>query len=446
MPRKKTTSAPSRQHSFAAAAGRLEEGRLPSAPFTDPEVYELEKERVFRRSWMFLAHESEIARPRDYVVRYLLDDSVIVTRGDDGEVRTVLNTCRHRGNRVCGNERGNASHFICPYHGWTYRNTGELSGVPLGEKIYGPRFDRNELGLVPVPRQAMFHGMIFGSLDPDAPDLEDDLGPMKWYLELLTRRSESGQEVPVPPSRFVVRSNWKVGADNFVGDGYHTMTTHRSAVELGLVPKDPSFGMYGHHVDVGNGHGVALVGAPPGAPAPPFGGYPPGIVASLERSYPSAAHVEVARSTLFMHGTIFPNLSFLNASLSKDPNSMPVPFLFFHLWRPLGPERTEVWTWFFVERDAPERFKRESYLAYVRNFGPGGVFEQDDMENFRNITAALGGMLAREGELNYQMGMDVVRPDPQWPGPGDAYPIDFVEANQRGFHRRWLRQMGDTDR
>ena len=425
-----------------AAARRLVDGRLPSRFFTGS--YHLEKEHVFKKTWNFLAHESEIPNPGDYVVRYIVDDSFIVARGDDRQVRVLLNACRHRGNRVCGNERGHASRFICPYHGWTYRNDGALGGVPLAEKIYGPRFDKRELGLVPIPRQASFHGMIFGCLDANAQSLEDELGDMKWYLELLLCRSSAGIEVPVPPSRFVMRSSWKVGADNFVGDGYHTMMTHRSAVELGLVPKDPSFGMYGHHVDVGNGHGTAMVGAPPGMPAPPFGGYPTEIVESLQRAYPSKEQIEVARGTLFMHGTVFPNLSFLNAALAKDPFSMPTPFLFFHVWRPLAADRTEVWTWFFVERDAPEWFKRESYLAYVRNFGPGGVFEQDDMENFRNITESLKGALASEGDIDYRMGMDVVAPDPEWPGPGAAYPIDFVEANQRSFHRRCLELLRES--
>jgi hypothetical protein len=80
----------------------------------------------------------------------------------------------------------------------------------------------------------------------------------------------------------------------------------------------------------------------------------------------------------------------------------------------------------------------------VRNFGPGGVFEQDDMENFRNITESLKGALASEGDIDYRMGMDVVDPDPEWPGPGAAYPIDFVEANQRSFHRRCLELLRES--
>src|SRR5262249_4457465 len=132
----------------------VREGRIPAGIYSQPEVFDLERERLFTRTWQFLAHESEIPEPGDYVVRRVLGDSFIVVRDERGRLRALLNMCRHRGMQVGRAELGNASPFRCPYHAWTYRNTGELVGVPFHAESYGGDavLDRAEKGLVPAPR------------------------------------------------------------------------------------------------------------------------------------------------------------------------------------------------------------------------------------------------------------------------------------------------------
>ncbi|WP_243095114.1 Rieske 2Fe-2S domain-containing protein, partial [Thermus thalpophilus] len=186
----------------------LEQGLVPAGIFNDPEVFELEKERIFSRSWIFLAHASEIPAPGDYVLRYILNNAFIVVRGEDGRIRAFLDMCRHRGMRVCRAEMGNASHFRCPFHGWTYRNDGTLVGVPAEREAFGEGFQKSEWGLFPIPKLAEVDGLIFGNLDPGAPSLEEWLGDARWYLELVTRRSPAGLEVLGPPQRFVVNTDW----------------------------------------------------------------------------------------------------------------------------------------------------------------------------------------------------------------------------------------------
>ena len=102
---------------------------------------------------MFLAHESEIPDPGDYVVRRVLADSFIVARDEAGVVRVMFNMCLHRGMQVCRAEMGNASHFRCPYHAWTYRNDGRLAGLPFHEEAYGGEdgFARAGQSLLPAP-------------------------------------------------------------------------------------------------------------------------------------------------------------------------------------------------------------------------------------------------------------------------------------------------------
>ena len=114
-----------------AIAAHIGRGLIPAHVYSDPDVFALERDRIFGRAWVFVAHESEIPTPGDFVVRRVVDDSLIVVRDDAGDIRVHFNMCIHRGMQVCRAERGSASHFRCPYHGWSYRNDGSLAGLPF---------------------------------------------------------------------------------------------------------------------------------------------------------------------------------------------------------------------------------------------------------------------------------------------------------------------------
>src|SRR3954447_13826069 len=210
-------------------------GMIPAHVYNDREIFELEKERVFSRAWVFVGHESEIALPGDYVVRRVLEDSFIVTRDEKGEIRAHFNMCLHRGMQVCRAEMGNASHFRCPYHGWSYRNDGRIVGLPFHKDAYGGEagFKRKGQRLLPAPNLATYNGLVFISMDPDAEPLEAFLGDFRFYLDYYTRQSPSGIELR-GPQRWRIKANWKIGAENFAGDMYHTPHTHTSVVEIGL--------------------------------------------------------------------------------------------------------------------------------------------------------------------------------------------------------------------
>src|SRR5215470_17613208 len=171
---------------LAAIVSQVRRGMIPAHIYADPAIFALERDRLFARSWVFLAHESEIPAPGDYVVRRVLADSFIVARDEGGEVQVMFNMCLHRGMQVCRAEMGNASHFRCPYHAWTYRNDGRLVGLPFHAEAYGGEdgFARQGQALLPAPSMDSYNGLIFISLRDDPPPLRDWLGDFAFYLDL----------------------------------------------------------------------------------------------------------------------------------------------------------------------------------------------------------------------------------------------------------------------
>jgi phenylpropionate dioxygenase-like ring-hydroxylating dioxygenase large terminal subunit len=144
---------------------------------------------------VFVGHESEIARPGDYVVCRVLEDSFIVTRDEQGEIRAHFNICLHRGMQVCRAGMGNTSHFRCPYHGWSYRNDGRIVGLPFDPDARAARPGSNARGSGCSPAQPgdlQLDDLRVVSLDPAAPPLEEFLGDFRVYLDYDTKQSGSG--------------------------------------------------------------------------------------------------------------------------------------------------------------------------------------------------------------------------------------------------------------
>ena len=108
----------------------VETGRISREIFVSDELYQKEQEQVFARTWLFVGHESQISNPGDYFTSCMGEESVILVRDRQQQVHVFLNTCRHRGMKVCRYDEGNATVFTCPYHGWSFATDGTLAGVP----------------------------------------------------------------------------------------------------------------------------------------------------------------------------------------------------------------------------------------------------------------------------------------------------------------------------
>ena len=435
--------------SIDSIAANIAEGMVPAHVYSDPAVFAVERERVFGRSWVFLAHESEIAAPGDYVVRRIVDDSLIVVRDEAGEVRVHFNMCLHRGMQVCRAEVGNAAVFRCPYHAWSYRNDGTLAGLPFHDDAYGGEavLARDEHRLLPPAQVETYNGLIFVCLSPDTPPLREFLGDFAYYLDLYTRHSASGIELH-GPQRWRINANWKIGCENFVGDMYHTPFTHRSVVDIDLF-REPKANKRKEGVVyfAGKGGGTTYK-----LPAGDFRermryvGYPDEMIARMAKAWTTSQHRLVADDGFMVSAaTAFPNLSFVHNWPQVRSDGNVVPFISLRQWQPVSATETEVLSWFAVDAEAPADFKRDSYRAYLMCFGSSGMFEQDDVENWVSITSASRGSMARRLLLNSRMGLDrtgaeLSPPLEHFAGPGTAR-AGFGEFNQRNWLTLWASHL-----
>ena len=195
---------------------------LPSRYYLDSEIYEQEKEAIFYRNWHYVCHATAVAHPGDYVTTRIVDESLFVIRGEDGELRAFYNVCRHRAHQLLAGT-GNTKGIVCPYHAWTYSLSGELRHARNSENVSG--FNRTEFCLPPVQVE-IFLGLVFINLDPDAeslaklvPDLEQDIRLRIPDLDSLTVKA------PAEFGGTKINAGWKVVADNYI-ECYHCTPAH----------------------------------------------------------------------------------------------------------------------------------------------------------------------------------------------------------------------------
>ena len=203
----------------------LDDMSLPGWLYYDPEFFEAEKAAFLRASPQVVCHQSEIALAGEWRSLEYLGESVIVIRGDDGEVRAFSNVCRHRGSRLVDGSGGCAKVLTCPYHAWSYARDGRLVGVPHRQEY--PGLKTEELGLKPVELQN-WRGFLFVTLEPGLPSVAEMMAPYEHEVEPY--RFEDLRvlgRVTVRPRQL----NWKTLCDNY-SDHLHIPVGHPGLTRL----------------------------------------------------------------------------------------------------------------------------------------------------------------------------------------------------------------------
>lgn len=414
-----------------------ENGEISRYIFSDEAIYDLEMEKIFKTSWLYIGHESQIRNPGDYVLSRMADESVILNRDNDGKIHVFLNTCTHRGMKVCRYDEGNTRNFVCPYHGWGFRNSGELAIVPQYEETYkGQLFDKGEWGLVEVAQISMLRGTIWATWDPEAPSLKEYLGEAWFGLDrALSPWNGSDDEIELlgSPQKWIIPSNWKIVAENFSGDLAHNIS-HASVDKVGIGANNKE----GRRDDPGQfilsaypeGHGI-LFGVLPEGQEPNDYRISPATAAYYLENWRARQKLqgESGRVTPVV-GTIFPNTSFHG----QQPRTLLVA-------HPSGPNQTEMWRVYFVDKKAPPEVKAFLRRYYTRYSGPGGMTEQDDMENWNYATSSCRGSVARNFPFNYKAGLRLTKTHPLIPGHVTEHPALHSEENVRRLYQRWAEVM-----
>ena len=416
----------------------VEHGTVSREVFVNEEIYQQELEQIFARAWLFIGHESQVPNPGDYFQSRMGEESVLLVRDRKGELHVFLNTCRHRGMKVCRYDEGNALLFTCPFHGWSFATDGKLVGVPEFQSAYYGELDKAAWGL-PEARIANFYGSIWATWDPNACSFEDYLGD---YAPLVAQHFEgddgrpNGVEVFGGVHKWRMPSNWKFPATSFNGDAAHGSITHRSINAAAIGPQGEVGGGDRHGMRFprerlelimpGLGHGGHLTVHEPDEPYVETWQTMPRVEDYFREAYQERMKRHAGGKVVEGGTNVFPNFSTGGA-----PRTIVV-------WHPHGPYHTECWRFYFVDKQAPPEVRDGLRHWVMRYSGPAGMTEQDDMENWNYASAASRGTIARRYAYHYGMGIGHDRIHEFLPGRVSQV---RSEGAQRTRFARWLEFM-----
>jgi phenylpropionate dioxygenase-like ring-hydroxylating dioxygenase large terminal subunit len=217
----------------------VQPGRVHKRLYTDPDIFELELERIFGSAWIYVGHESQVKSPGDFVATRIGRKPLLLVRDADGKIQLLHNQCAHRGSMVIASDSGHTSEFRCCYHGWTYHLDGSLKAAPLLHG-YPPHFDPKnpELAMLRVPRVASYRGFVFGSLAQDGPSLTDYLGYMTTSFDDMVDRAPDGElELAGGSFKHTYKGNWKLYLENLC-DAAHPLFVHQSSIDAAREQSD----------------------------------------------------------------------------------------------------------------------------------------------------------------------------------------------------------------
>ncbi|MFD6882086.1 aromatic ring-hydroxylating dioxygenase subunit alpha [Rhodococcus sp. NPDC060084] len=408
--------------------------------YRDDVIFAQEREKIWRHSWLYLGHETEISENGDFKTRNLGGRPLIFCRDQHGTVQAYLNACPHRGTILCRETEGRTKLFQCFYHAWTFRNSGELAALPDSSAYPDDSAFIGSLSLRRVPRLAIHEGFVFVAFDDQVPDLLDHLGKAADFLSMTASIGADGMTTLPGVQKYSVKGNWKLAVENAM-DGYHFAPTHNTFVgylrETGFAVTDHD--QYAH--DLGQGHGLLVLTGHNGRIGmvwePRFGEKEKDRIvekrAEMEQRLGAERAAEVADASKILF--IFPNL------LLFDLEALTIRQL-----EPVAPDHTDVRAWQLVEVGEPEDVRALRLKTMASFVGPGGLATPDDIEAYEAVQR---GIVATADVAPYaEFGVEDLDYSDMSRGMADdlAGPRgrSVDEGAMRSFWRHWSRRIGSV--
>ncbi len=219
--------------------------------YTDPEIFNLEMERIWGKSWIYVGHESQVKEAGEYYSTTIGSQPVLLTRHKDGNFHVLFNRCAHKGAQLVGDSCGKVKDLRCGYHAWRFDMDGKCISIPLVQGYDDTGFSKDDecANVQKLPRYASYRGFVFASLSKTGPDLVSWLGGVASSIDNMVDRAPEGElEVTGGVMRYEHDSNWKFFLEN-LNDMMHPMIVHQSSSltarkvakrELGADTKVPS--------------------------------------------------------------------------------------------------------------------------------------------------------------------------------------------------------------
>ena len=380
----------------AALARLVEADRVHRDVYTDPEIFQLEMERLWARTWVYAGHASQVPAAGDYITVDVAAVPLIVVRHTDGSIRVLRNRCAHKGTKVVGDTAGNTGkHFRCPYHSWSYRTDGTLLTIPLRQGYDGTRLHHTEAarGLAAVKHVEIYRGFVFVRLAEEGIGFREYFGDSLSSIDNLADRSPGGElEITGGCLRYLHNCNWKMFVEN-LNDTMHPMVAHASSAGTAKrlwqdkpadLPKPmaieqyvPFANDYKFFDDMGvrvyaHGHSFS------------------GVNFSIHSSYSSVPEYEEAMVRAYgaerarhilgtvRHNTVYyPSLTIKGAIQS------------IRVARPLAADRTLIESYTFRLKGAPERLLQRTVMYNRLINSPMSVVGHDDLHCYRSIQEGL---------------------------------------------------------
>ena len=412
--------------------------------YTDPQIFDLEMERIWGHAWIFIGHESQVPKTGDYFATTLGTQPVIMIRNADKDIKVLYNRCPHKGALLLDKGCGHAEKIRCPYHGYVFDSGGKLAHIPRAEGYDGSEFGTGKSigNVTEVPYVDSYRGFIFASLNEVGQDLESWLGVAATTIDNAVDRSPEGEiEILGGCQRYLHDANWKVLLEN-ITDNLHAPVTHQSAYQPArqmaeqfkgqdlplplevLIPFGESYDFFDRvtMTTFGKGHSYS------GGDLSIHTDYK--VDAAYLHNLEVAHGKERARKILSMsrqNTIIYPSIAVKSA----------VQIL--RIYRPIAVNQTLQETWTYRLKGAPDALFEDTLDYNQLIFSPTSIAGHDDYEAYHLIQEGLQSDGGDWVSQHRYLGQDRINGDDTSTCPGTS---DSVFRHE---FAAWLSYMTDTN-